>query len=404
MKYSLDAYLAARDFAIAIGHDPSEPIGTFIVRSKSRRGLTYEMQHTPDGYAVHQGEGCEGEIFNGPISCWHSKQHSVSREDMNDMTSTSGTPYQPGAVAVAREFTDQDVATLKQTICKGASDAELKLFIATCQHTGLDPFMRQIYAVMRRSQVNGQWVNAMTIQIGIDGFRLVANRTGEMQGMDGPQWTYDGATWVDLPREDEKPLAARCAVWRKGVERAFIAVCRWSAYVQTISSGAPNSMWSRMGPEMLAKCAEALALRRAFPAEMASLPSRPDFIDGEEVEMERQVWTPAPDAIESTSRVVHDEEPETPEPGPAQDNPQQDEDPSPVLEDPNAGRTTIERLLMDCKDTWAPKDYGVLFNGLVSFMPDGVKTFDPKKVADNDVGPCLEHIRGARGELVGAAP
>lgn len=207
------------------------------------------------------------------------------------------TTYNTGAVAEVREFTDSDVATLKATICKGASDAELKLFIATCQHTGLDPFMRQIHAVMRNTKDGDKWVKTMTIQIGIDGFRLIANRTGQMEGMDGPQWTYDGKTWEDLPREGAPPTAARCAIWRKGVSRPYVAVCRWSAYAQFVGQNL-TSMWQRMGPEMLAKCAEALALRRAFPAEMASLPSRPDFVDAEEAEMEREPWTPAPDAIE----------------------------------------------------------------------------------------------------------
>lgn len=388
---------------------------TFIVQSRSRRGVRYVMQHTPEGYAVHVGEGCEGEIFNGPLGCWHSKNHTVLQEDIEDMT-TAVQPYQGGAVAEVREFTPSDVETLKQTICKGASDSELKLFIATCQHTGLDPFMRQIYAVQRRTNDNGQWVTSMTIQIGIDGFRLIANRTGEMQGMDGPQWTYDGKTWEDLPRDEGQPLAARCGIWRKGIERAFTAVCRWSAYVQTVSGGAPNAMWKRMGPEMLAKCAEALALRRAFPAEMAALPARPDFIDPDALDMERQEWTAEQNRdhyiAEHPNNVIEsgfkpaDEAPEVPEPPNAGDNPADDFPPEPeqpATKTPADLRASLARLLTDTNQSLGQGDYLTLFKSLSDFMPDKAR-FDLKTVPDEQLQACIDHIRAARGEPVGAAP
>lgn len=304
MKRSLKAIDAARDFAVAMGQDPLDATGTFMVHSKSCSDRAYPMQHTPEGYAVHQGEGCTGEAFNGPLGCWHSKEYSVNREEMEDMTNI--VKYEAGALVEQRQFNAEELDTIKSVICKGASDAEYKLFVATCQHTGLDPFMKQIHAIVRPvnngTRENPKWEKQLTIAIGIDGYRLIADRTGQMEGLDGPQWTYDGTTWVDLPRDDVPPLAARAGVWRKGLERPFVAVCRWGAYVQSGRDGKPNSMWAKMGPEQLAKCAEALALRRAFPAEMSSLPQRPDFIDPDAIELERD-WTPEQVAQNYTQRV-----------------------------------------------------------------------------------------------------
>ena len=74
-------------------------------------------------------------------------------------------------------FTEDQKALIKRTICKGASDDELSLFIGQAGRLGLDPFNKQIYAVKRWSRDEGREV--MSIQVGIDGFRLVAQRSGE---------------------------------------------------------------------------------------------------------------------------------------------------------------------------------------------------------------------------------
>lgn len=251
----------------------------FIVYSRSRAGKAYPMALNPDGYAVHQGEGCEGEIFNGPIACWHSRSYST-------MT-TAVTPYNPGAVAAPLTFDDEAIAVLKNTIAKGVSDTELQLFIATCQRTRLDPFARQIYAIQRRTKEGDNWVNRMTIQIGIDGMRLIAERTGKYAGGDGPQWSGDGQTWLDAWTEDGPPAFARYCAWRKDVERGFIAVARYKSYVQTTGQGAPTSLWAKMPDVMLGKCAESLALRRAFPAEMSGFAAAVDQdYDAEAVDAE----------------------------------------------------------------------------------------------------------------------
>lgn len=245
---------------------------TFTLRSRNPKTPTrrYRMRRTPEGYAVHDGEGCEGEPFNGVLGCWHSKENST-------VTSTQAlTPYQGGgAVAERIAFTQEQVQVLKNTICRGASDAELQMFTYACQDTGLDPFLKQIWAIMRNVKVASnpdKYEKQLTIQIGIDGFRVMRDRIRDVngvplfEGMDGPQWSDDGKTWDDVPMTP-RPKFARVAVYRRGVPRPFVAVVRGEAYDQD------SPMWRRMYAEQEAKCAEALALRRAFPAEMSRLPA-----------------------------------------------------------------------------------------------------------------------------------
>lgn len=170
------------------------------------------------------------------------------------------------------EWDDRQAAVLRQSgINNDVTGAELSAFLHLCQRTKLDPFSRQIYLIGRW---NGkQQRQVYTPQTSIDGYRVIAHRAaaeaGHALGYDDTLWCAKDGRWRDVWLSDEPPAAAKVTVIRNG--QRFSAVARYSEYVQTGKEGKLTGLWGKMPATMTAKCAEALALRMAFPHDLAGV-------------------------------------------------------------------------------------------------------------------------------------
>lgn len=170
------------------------------------------------------------------------------------------------------QFDDFQIAVLRQSgVDEDVSNAELAAFLHTCQRRQLDPFAQQIYLIGRYDSQRQR--KAYKPQTSIDGFRLIARRAADRSGVD---YEYEDTVWFDAKGGrhevwlgDGAPAAAKVVVVRNG--RRFDAVARYSAYVQANNKGEPRGLWKTMPDTLIAKCAEALALRKAFPEDLGGL-------------------------------------------------------------------------------------------------------------------------------------
>ena len=176
------------------------------------------------------------------------------------------------------QWTQEQTQLISSTIAPGCTADELKLFSYACQRSGLDPFSKQIYAIKRGGK--------MSIQVGIDGLRAVAERTGQLDGSETFFCGPDGE-WKDVWLAKEPPAAAKTIVYRKGASHPFTAVARFDDF------NAKQNLWLKMPAVMIGKCSECACLRKAFPADLSGLYSVDEMEQAETVTA-TVTATPAP--------------------------------------------------------------------------------------------------------------
>lgn len=174
-------------------------------------------------------------------------------------------------------FDNKKLDLLKNTICKGASDEEFELFLHACQRTCLDPFMRQIYAVKRWDSSLRR--EAMTIQTGIDGYRLIAERTGKYSPGREPTYQYNDKGHIISSTAYVKKQTSD-GTWHEVAATAF-----FDEYCQKTKEGKPTRFWMQLGHAMIAKCAEALALRKAFPGDLSGIYTKEEMMQADVLEV-----------------------------------------------------------------------------------------------------------------------
>jgi phage recombination protein Bet len=168
------------------------------------------------------------------------------------------------------EWTPAQLAAFRQLGMGDAPDEDLAVFLHRCQVTGLDPFARQIRLRKDRQKVDGEWQDKWSIETEIDGYRVIASRAAKRDGVDlsyGPTYWYDAAgNKSELWLGAGTPAGASVTVYKDG--RPFPGAVRFDSFASKNQQGQLMAQWARMPDHMIAKCAEAQALRKAFPLDL----------------------------------------------------------------------------------------------------------------------------------------
>jgi len=199
------------------------------------------------------------------------------------------------AVAVSELNLDRGkVELLKRTIAKGATDDELLMFINVCKGLGLSPFLRHVHLVKRWDSRLG--IEVAAVQVGIDGFRSVAESTEAYAGNDDPIFKGEKVLSQGPGKEPIKVPNEAFVVVRKIVQGNiydFTATARWDEYYPGDKIG---FMWRSKPYVMLGKCAEALALRKAFPKVLGGV-----YVPEE---LEKNIQTPQENKTDKIAKAI----------------------------------------------------------------------------------------------------
>lgn len=145
-----------------------------------------------------------------------------------------------------------NLAIMLSEVPDDVSDAEIATFIYKIGRTGLNPLSSQIYFVTRYDKRKGR--SSGVVQTGIDGYRLIADRTGRYAGCDDIVYN-DGKTQYELISNKVKhPDTATATVYKlvgdmsNPIRVPFTATAEWNTY------NAGTYAWDKMAFLMLGKC------------------------------------------------------------------------------------------------------------------------------------------------------
>lgn len=143
------------------------------------------------------------------------------------------------------------------------SDRQFALLLEIARRTGLDILRKQIYGVVYKGR--------MSIIVGIDGLRAIARRNG-LAGISDATFAYH-----EKDKDQRWPLAATITVKRAGPAglEEYTSTARWhefaSVKIDNDGKKHPDGQWGIRPHVMLAKCAEAAALRKGFAESLSGL-------------------------------------------------------------------------------------------------------------------------------------
>ncbi len=163
--------------------------------------------------------------------------------------------------SITSKYSESQIEVISRTIAPGLTKDELEIFLHNCVRTGLCPFSKQIYAIKRGGK--------MCIQTGIDGFRVIAERSGKYAPGKDTEFIYNDKGFLQGAKVYVKKMTT------DGTWHDISAIALMQEY------NANQGLWKKMAHVMIEKCAESRALRRAFPSDLSGLYTKDEMSQAE---------------------------------------------------------------------------------------------------------------------------
>lgn len=170
------------------------------------------------------------------------------------------------AIAEVTGFSKREIALVKQTVAKGASDEELMMFLRIANKFDLDPFAHEIWCY--RIQQN----EPMVIAAGHDGFMKTALNRPDFLGISsgtvrvGDVFEYEPTAYTIRHKHGEKrgDILGGWAMLERQGKRPAIVYVELKEHIKKTRDGAPNKFWAQYPSRMIEKCARMYAIRMAY--------------------------------------------------------------------------------------------------------------------------------------------
>lgn len=213
-----------------------------------------------------------------------------------------------------------DVATwsaLKNSIYPGAKDESVMMALDYCRARQLDPLLKPVHLVpmsVKDSRTGkSEWRDVVMPGIGL--YRIQADRSGDYAGAREPEFGPD-VTQTLTGVEVTFPQWCKYTVYKRMPSGEIVEFSAKEYWIENYATGgrdtmAPNAMWKKRPYGQLAKCAEAQALRKAWP-EIGQQPTAEEM-EGKSLDVDIRDVTPRgttealpPAASEETLQAITD--------------------------------------------------------------------------------------------------
>lgn len=189
---------------------------------------------------------------------------------------------------------EKEVAIVRNSICVGANTTQLAYFLNVAKTSALNPIKKQICMLITKKKVNGQYQEVVHAYTTLDGYRVIAHRSGRLDGIYGLQWGDENGHWYDnLPADAGVPFAARAHVAVKGCSHPFVIPIYWEEFGKDAAAKGEWSTWAKMPRHMLMKTAQIHALRLAFPDDIQGLETEEELTADHDMALAMREWAQA---------------------------------------------------------------------------------------------------------------